>query len=262
MNYLSKTNRRESLTRKIVLFSGVILILWFLGGFVINIFSPGAFFILRPIFVVTSKVSNSLLFYFSFLKPKAQLIEENNLLKEQAKNFAIWQLEYKILKDENESLKGIKSHASSTSIVAAVLKTPGSSPYDTLLIDRGSIDGVAEGMEVYTSSIVPIGLIDRVYGKTSLVRLFSSPGDSHDVYIGAGKIAGNAVGRGGGNFEIILPRSNEVEIGDSIVFPSIGSKILGVVEIIEETEGGTFERIFFKNPFSFDELRFVEIVKE
>ncbi len=262
MSYLLKTNRNESLPKKIALFLGAILIIWFLGGFIVNIFSGGTFFIFRPIFIATSKISDSFSIYFSFLKPKAQLIEENNLLKEQSKNFAIWQLDYEVLKSENESLKGIRSlHASSTSIVAAVLKTPGSSPYDTILIDRGANDGLIEGMEVHAFSIVPIGLIDKVYAKSSLVRLFSSPGDSHDVYIGESKIAGNAVGRGGGNFEVILPRSNEVKIGDPVVFPSIDSKIFGVVEVVEETEGGTFERILFKNPFSFNELRFVQIIK-
>lgn len=262
MSYLLKTNKNDSTSRKIGFFLSAMLIVWLLGGFLINIFSGSTFYIFRPIYIYSSKISDSFSFYFSFLKPKAELIEENDLLKEQAKNFAIWQLDYEILKSENESLKGIKGLlASSTTIIATVLKTPASSPYDSILIDRGSNDGVVEGLEVYAFTIVPIGVVDRVYAKSSLVRLFSSPGDTHDVYIGVSKISGSAVGLGGGNFEVILPRSNGVQIGDPVTMPSIDSNVFGVVEVIEETDGGTFERILFKNPFSFNELRFVQIVK-
>lgn len=259
MSYLLKTNRKEPRARNLIALVCIIFVLWFGGGIITNLFAPGIFFIFNPLLKVSSSIKDITANYFAFLKPKNDLVKENKELKDIVNNFQIRELDYNIAKNENVFMKGLIESSSSTMTIVTVLKTPDSSPYDTFIIDAGLNRAISEKDIVFGGGIVPIGIVDRVYQKTSVIRLFSSPGDSYDVFIGESKIVGKAIGRGGGNFEIILARGASVNVGDPIILPSISSRIFGVVEVIQETEGGTFLRILFKNPVSFERLRFVEV---
>lgn len=261
MSYLLKTSHNKKPRLKTIIL-GLFLVLAFIFAGVLQIFfSPMAHFIVDPFFKISQRLLMSTKNVFAFLEPKEKLVAENERLKEELliKNRIL--LDYEIIKTENEFLKGISGrHATTTRVIAGVLKTPDQSPYDTIIIDAGKDQGVAEGSFVYGRPDVPIGLVEFVYKNSALVKLYSSPGETYDVYIGVGKVAGRATGRGGGNFEVILPRGTSISEGDIVTMPGITSKTFGVVESIAETEGGTFVRVLFKNPFSFDELRFVEVL--
>jgi len=239
----------------------ILILLVLFGSLLQKFFSPAAHTVLDPIF----KVSQNLLLksknLLSFLKPKSILIAENENLKTELLIKGTTLLDYEIIKRENEILKSLTNgEATSTRVIAAVLKTPDQSPYDTILIDKGAEAGINEGDLVYAEPSIPIGLIEYLYKNSSLVKLYSTPGESYDVYLGVQKISGKAVGRGGGNFEVILPHGSKVVEGDTVTLPGIMTEVFGLVESVMETQGGTFIRVLFKNPYSFDDLRLVKVL--
>ncbi|MDO8492667.1 MAG: rod shape-determining protein MreC [bacterium] len=261
MSYLLKTNRHRSSRLKIIILVLFLAVLVFLGAGLRSFFSPLTQAIINPIFKVAQKLKISSQNWFAFLEPKKILIAQNEKLKMELLTKGQILLDYQTIKSENEILKGIASrNATSTRVIAGVLRTPDQSPYDTIIIDAGADQAVVKGNLVYAKQEIPIGAIEFVYQNSALVKLYSTPGETHDVYLGYDKIAGRAVGRGGGNFEVILPHGAKVFKGDAVTLPGLTGKIFGEVESLAETEGGTFIRALFKNPFSFDELRFVEVL--
>jgi len=81
------------------------------------------------------------------------------------------------------------------------------------------------------------------------------------VSIGPENIAAEAIGRGGGNFIVKLPRGVGVEKGDIITMPDISARIFAVVEEIESNPSDPFVTILFKNPVNFNEIKWVQVIK-
>ncbi|HYF10110.1 MAG TPA: hypothetical protein VD967_00705, partial [Candidatus Paceibacterota bacterium] len=98
------------------------------------------------------------------------------------------------------------------------------------------------------------------YERSALVKLLSAPGEEQEVMIGSSTPA-KAIGVGGGNFRILLPKGSAVAVGDPIVFPSISPRIFGKVEEIESDASDTFERVYFQSPVNLFELRWIEILQ-
>src|SRR3989338_5144377 len=161
---------------------------------------------------------------FSVFDSKSALIEENETLKKEIRDISLKLLDRNLLYEENLLLKERLGRGEyGQAVVARVISKPPRSLYDTLVVDPGS----REGIQV---------------GKRGVPAL--------------------AVGIGGGNFEIQIPRDTLISLGDSILAPSIMPHFLGVVEYIESKESDPFERILFKSPISPLEIETVDIVVE
>ena len=64
---------------------------------------------------------------------------------------------------------------------------------------------------VYANGDIPIGNIGKVYAKTSLVALYTNPGQKTEGFINGTNASVELVGRGGGNFEMVIPLELQVE---------------------------------------------------
>ena len=199
----------------------------------------------------------------SFLKSKKTLIEENRFLVSRIEILETQLLSKNMMLEENNDLKELLGRSiSPKGLLATVISKPNRSPYDTLLLDVGVEHGVALGDQVFAHEEVAIGRIGEVYSGISRVKLFSSPGEEIEVTIGSEHVGAVAHGRGGGNFEVTLPRGVDIKEGDVISFPSISTEVLGVVEKIQVTPADSFQTILFKNPVNMHELRFVLVRTE
>lgn len=212
------------------------------------------------------RAENSVGSFFSgnigVLNSKKSLLNENGLLKEQIdmqkEEYALLD----ILKKENNDLKNIlnRNKSGQKFLLGAVLVKPFLSPYDTIITDIGTADGVKVGDQVLADGNIYLGYVSEVYDKTSKVVLYSSPGEKVKVLIGEGNIEKEAVGLGNGNFSVELPREVDVKEGDLIVIPSISSNIFGVVEKVEFKESDSFQDVLFKNPVNIAELKWIEVL--
>ncbi|MBI5816912.1 MAG: rod shape-determining protein MreC [Candidatus Yonathbacteria bacterium] len=194
---------------------------------------------------------------------KSSLLTENEALKKEIRDISLKLLDRNLLYEENLSLKErLGRSGSMQTVVARVIAKPPHSLYDTLVIDVGSREGIKGGEKVLYGDNIMVGEIAEVFEKTSKVRLFSSSGENINVTIGNHAVQATAIGVGGGNFEIKIPRDTPISLGDTILVPSIMPHFLGVVEYIESKESDPFERILFKNPISPLGIETVEILTE
>lgn len=215
-----------------------------------------------PLWVVKNSVSYFFTDNIDLLNSKTDLIKENNLLKTEIKsnerNLAISDL----LKKENEDLKNIlgRNKINQKLLLGTVLIKPFLSFYDTLIVDVGSANGVAVGDKVIADGDIFIGYISEVYDQASKVVLYSSPGEKVKVLIGSNNIEKEAIGIGGGNFKVEMPRESDIKEGDPITMPSISTNVFGVVEKIEFKDSDSFQNVLFKNPINMAELKWVEVL--
>ncbi len=185
-----------------------------------------------------------------------------NELRRQIDSYATVEEKLKILTKENEDLKQSFGRTTTHKIVlGAVLKRPPSIPYDSLIIDAGSEEGISEGAFVSSFGGNPIGIIDSVSRTTSKVKLFSSPGFEHDVLISDKKLPVTVMGVGGGNFNAKVAHDLDIKIGDVVTLPGLHIAILGVVEEIIVDPSRSFKTVYFKQPVSLAAISWVEVSK-
>ena len=196
------------------------------------------------------------------LNSKVELALENSQLKEQLKSDERNQALFGIVQKENDDLKNILNRKSSDQnlLLSSVLVKPFLSPYDTLIIDVGSSSNISINDKVLVDGNTFIGYISEVYKNTSKVILYSSPGEKVNVQIGSNNVEKVAVGQGGGNFSVQMPRESDIKEGDNITIPSISPNIFGVVEKIEFKESDSFQTVIFKSPVNISELKWVEVL--
>jgi cell shape-determining protein MreC len=194
---------------------------------------------------------------------KKALQEDNDALREK-----IMELEVKISLDEavskeNEMLRTAFSAGERNKfLLAFVISRPPFTPYDTIIIDSGSANGVKEGMQVSAFGNVLIGYVTDVFDNMSKIKLSSSFGEETNVFLESLWVPAIAVGKGGENFEITLPRAINVNIGERILTLGRQPMLVGIVERIERQETDPFQKILFRLPINLQYLNQVFLLKK
>jgi cell shape-determining protein MreC len=194
------------------------------------------------------------------VQSKYSLIKENKRLKNEIVSRDSSALMLNTLMEENRNLKSALSRsATGDDILGVILSRPPMSPYDTLIIDIGSADGLSVGNKVYTEGDVLVGDIVEVFAHQSKVSLFSSPGRTTSILIGSSTVETLATGRGAGNYVAKLPVEVKIKAGDAIATPQIRMHTFGVVEEIMVDSSDSLQTILFKTPINIHEFKFVEV---
>jgi len=198
----------------------------------------------------------------AILSGKEKLIEDNLALQAKLDENETRLKEAEAIESENFALKEILGRKNPGDlIIARVMLRPNRSPYDTLLVDAGESSGVKDGSKVFAHGDTLIGTVEEVYGDTSLVSLFSTPGREFEARLGGEDFSIKLVGRGAGSFEAVVPRALSVSQGDSVVVPALSRSVVGYVEATVSDPRDPFAKLFIVSPVSFSTLRFVEIEK-
>lgn len=194
-------------------------------------------------------------------KYSQNLEAENKSQKAQIALLASSNADRNILANENERLKSLLGRNEKEKIVyATILKRPPDSPYDTLILDAGTGDGVKVGNNVISGNVLVGSIIESGSGY-SKAKLFSSPGNIFSGML-SDHIQIEAKGLGGGSFEVVAPIGASVSVGDALVLPAISSKIFGLVQNIEEKPTEGFKRILFSLPINPNQIDAVGIALE
>ena len=163
------------------------------------------------------------------------------------------------LKNENTELKKAldRGNASST-VMSYILKKPPYTAYDIYIIDIGLNKNLKKGDKVYSIGNVLLGEIGEVNTNTSKVKLYSSYGEKYEILIG-NNIEATAIGKGGGTFEVILPKGTEIKENDIVTVPNINVSVFGIVRKITIDPAKTFNTILFAQPVNIYEQKIVLI---
>ena len=269
MSYLlDKQNKRK----KFIRYGIVVFIFIFVFYFkipVLDFFSSSMHVVFRPVLFLkngTIEILSDIGGSFSF---KKNLIKENESLRSQLNENNLQMQNYNNVLDENIKLKEIldRKNEKISLILGAILAKPGVNPYDTLLIDIGEDHNLKIGDLVFARGNVPIGRVHDVYMNTSNVVLFSSSGEKTEV-VSSGTSLGKGgeafmqiIGRGGGNFEMILPRDLNIPKGTTFSLPGINSDVVAVVNSTLSDPRDSFAKALLSSPVNVQELKFVQVKK-
>ncbi len=261
MNYLQDRKiKKNSLTYT----TAVVVVCVLLFLFHVQIFHTLSFatsIVFRPVLSFGKVASDKLSGLSSYFVSKESLTKEVGDLKFRLAWSDARMSNYETLLAENTELKEVLSRKpeSLDLVLASVLSKPSRSAYDTILVDAGYGDGVAVGKLVFAYGSVPIGRVATVYKDSARIILFSSAEEKNDAVINGMNF--ELVGRGGGNFEVILPRDLVVEKDSEAVLPGISSYPVAVVEDTISDPRDAFQKVILTSPVNIEELRFVEIAK-
>ena len=130
-----------------------------------------------------------------------------------------------------------------------------------MIIDIGENSGLLVGSRVFAYGNIPIGRVDTVYSDTSKVVLYSNNQEKTEVSLEGRDTFLQIVGRGGGNFEMILPRDFSITEGASVFLPGVYSYVIAKVETVISDPRDSFTKAILSSPVNINELRFVQVQK-
>lgn len=188
---------------------------------------------------------------------KTDFYQENVLLKLQNENL---KAQLQRAQDTPEGAAALVDHRSAR-IEANVFSTYPFNMKDTIAVDRGANDGVADGMVATVADSILLGQVTGVDEHSAVVRTIF---DSHwqlPVRIGPDNI--NGLFEGGNDPRVVLVEK-PIKVGDGVFsaakeFP-LGIKI-GEIKEIKEEAGGIFKEATIRTPYSIGDVRMVYLEK-
>lgn len=271
MNYLLDKKIRKNRFLKLAFSVAILIVLIYFQSGVFYGLSFITHALFRPVLILGNNIGDKFGTIGSFFASKKSLFLENEKLKSEINSTSARISNYNSLSYENMELKEIlgRKDEKTTMILTSILGKPNQSPYDTLVVDAGDDKGIKVGDMVFVLGNIPVGRIDLVYSHSSKVVLFSSAGEKTEVIVPLGHSATTgeavedifveAIGRGGGNFEILLPRDISLGEGTEVTLPGINPYVLGVVEKVISDPRDSFQKVLLASPVNIQELKFVQI---
>ncbi|MEK7089004.1 MAG: rod shape-determining protein MreC [Patescibacteria group bacterium] len=268
MSYLlDKKIKRNKLLKYSILIVFLFIFIYFRFS-VFNGLSYVSSIVFRPILILGNNIGGKLSNAGAYFYSKRSLLLENDDLKSKLNEQEARIANYNSILNENLKIKEILGrlpigqagkNEKANMVLASILSKPNQSPYDTLIIDIGAKSGILVGQRVFALGNVPIGRIAEVYASSAKVILFSNPGEITEVVISGRDTFMQIVGRGGGNFEMILPRDFVLEKGTEVVLPGITPYTVGIVQTIISDPRDSYQKALLVSPVNIQELKFVEV---
>lgn len=262
MTYLQNKNAQKK--GKIWIFVFIIFVTLVVSNKHLRQFaSRSAATMLTPLFKVGNLSKERWSSFIFLFKDKNSLEDEIKQLVE--KNIALEKeiLALGPLSAENEELKSLFLRNNNKEfLLASIISKPPQSPYDVIIVDAGTDEGVEPGMRVIAYSDIIIGYVTEVFRQISKVTLISSPGEEINVFIENAKLATVSAGLGGGNMEIKIPSSISISPGDKITTAETFPLLVGTVEKIDVNLPDPFQKILFRSPINLQQIKYVTIEKK
>lgn len=195
----------------------------------------------------------------TYIRDRASILERQRELERELAAVTGDRASASRLSRENEELRSLLSAGTHERIAAGVIMRPNETPYDTLLIDRGSRDGIQKHAAVFGPDDVVLGTIAKVYPESALVTLVTTPGTVSTAYIYGPDIYTEAIGQGGGVLQVGVSQGVEINKGNLVVMPSIDPGIFGTISHVESSESSPEQYGYVTSPLSMREIRLVSV---
>jgi rod shape-determining protein MreC len=205
--------------------------------------------------------------FFEAVSEMKNLKKENEELELKIQSLLAENVQFSELKKENEDLRtalnlGLEKEFSL--IFGEVIAKDISQ--DSLVIDKGSDDGISKGQPVITPEKNLVGRIGEVYKNFSKVMLISHKDSSFDGEIVGSKILGLV--KGNGNFKVffdLVPKDKDVKRGGLIITVALGGifpegLVVGEVKDVKKSDVEPFQQIEISPSYDVKELEQLFII--
>lgn len=184
----------------------------------------------------------------------------------------------KELKKENEILRTALDIGLEKEFRLAIAEVLGKDiSQDSLIIDKGSEDGISKDLPVITQQKTLVGKINEVYENFSKVQLLTDKESSFDAKISetpyqnefnAGQAEIYGVVKGKGNFKLyleLIPGEEEIKEGDLVITTSLGGIfpggiLVGQIKEVKKSDIEPFQQAEIKPAFDIKELKMLFII--
>ncbi len=198
----------------------------------------------------------------NWFRGKAALIQEIATLNEKLVSMSFNEADFTALNYENKRLREeLLIQPKESFLRASVIARSPQVPLDSVLINKGSGDGVVAGDLVLVSEHSLAGKVAEVNGGTSVVALSSS---SNNSFVGIVARTGEAVevkGVGGGNLSTRTPIDFDIQTGDSLLISQGSNYMVAVVGLVESDVSGGAKNSLMSLPFNIGTLETVFVLK-
>jgi cell shape-determining protein MreC len=241
-------------------------LVWVVGAFVVLFGAKGMLGALSasftmPIFSVHNYIQESSGTVPVFIRDRLSLLTQIRALEENVIMQKGMEATVAYLTSENTELRALQGASSSPRIIAGVIARPPYTPYDTIIIDQGSEDGIVLHAPVYQGGGNAIGYIREVFDKTALAVLFSSPGVESTVFVFGPNLFTTAYGEGGGIIRLSIPQGVWVEKGNVVILPSLDTGVIGSIQELVSNPTEPEQRAYISPEISLQSTRLVSVGK-
>ncbi len=263
MTYTLDKQKRNKKVRNTFFVIFIFLLIFYFNNSLAKILGSFTHSILKPVLVIGSNMNTRIHNINSYFISKNTLLKENDLLKNQSLELESKLANYKSLENENQILKELLGRLGENHqyILATILAKPNITLFDTLVLDIGGDKGVSVGDIVFAYGNIPLGKVSEVYAKTSKVTLFTNPGEKTNAVISSTNTYVDLIGRGGGNFEIILPRDFTLSEGENVLLPDLNNYLIAKVVSTISDARDSYQKALLISPVNIQELKFVQVRK-
>lgn len=228
MKKLSFRKRNSTLSRSSL---GAGIVVAFIALLIlIRLAAPDFFFsITAPFWSAGTSLANAFHQTFSGFSHTDTLVRERDTLAAENES-----LKNQIHTLESDTVTAHELFGTSTSesgVIADVIVRPPFSPYDVLVINRGSGSGIVVGATVTAFGGVPVGTVATVSKTAAQVSLFSAPHTETEGWVGAKHTPLTLTGSGAGTFDATLPKDVPVAEGDAVLLAGFRTPIGTVTRI-------------------------------
>lgn len=220
-------------------------------------------FVGTPFWQAEIFISNHTHFISNFFRSRNAVVTENDALKSELDLYREQMLDYETLKSEHAKLLAeYGREGTQNKIIATVLVRPPQTPFDTLILDVGSNEGVALEDVVYSVGGVILGTVTDVSAHNSNVTLFSRTNLMTPAIFERSNLSISIRGLGGGSFEAQVPQESDIVKDDILIMPTLVPSPVGVVSLVESSVKSAFKRVLIQSPTNISYTRFVFIGKK
>ena len=253
-NYLPRSRSKSSWKKLFIIVVTFVIIAFIfssIDGFLLALAKP----IWKGENLAAVKLSN----FSELIRSKESLIKENRELKEKLVSLELKDMRSRAAIEREKVMVNSFGRVFKEGKIVSVLVRPPETPYDTLIIDAGSTEGIRRDGKVSVAEGFDIGVISEVFDNTSRVRLYTENKAKTNAVLERGLVPVILEGAGGGNFRLILQRDMAVEVGDKILSPGISPQILGIVGDVRLSPTDAFKEVLVRSPVNIFALTFVSV---
>lgn len=241
--------------------------------------NPGGFFhpfqsvghaIITPVQHLGSALGYGFQGSFGILDRVTNLKKENSELQKKnlqlmAENAALEQLGA-----ENNELKRnleLLPKENRQYLAATVITRDPSGVQNTVTIDKGSDDGVREGMAAVVETGVLIGRVQNVFNDSATITLVSNHENVVNVETSRSAIRGIARGEHGINITLdMVEQGKELKEGDALVTSGLGGQyprglLVGTLSNLRFSDDKLFQQATVNSPVRLNSVRFIFLIR-
>ena len=249
------------------LFLPTILIVLFLFIYLLNYYT----YILSPIQTSFYSLGNSINNRFSDFGVSSKILKENKNLKTEINELLIEKNKLKIYKEENillrEKLDFFEKELSDYKFVTARVVAKDIDNSSILIINKGTNDGIINGLPVIVSKGIIIGkTFDCSPYKSKILLLRDSRSLLSGKVFGKSKESHLIMGRYGLSMRIeLIPQDIEIKSGDIVVTDGIEENIIqglviGKIDKIEMSDNDLFKSAMLQPLISYNDISIISVL--